>query len=89
MALQVIDYKGTKVLSDDGINPLAPASITGEGGAMLQEELLNFADRVTINDGLAHAQAHTAASHSDQTATGPELNTLRGGGNADALHTHV
>ena len=37
----------------------------------------------------AHAPAsHTIASH-DTNATGAELNTLRGGGNADALHSHT
>ena len=41
----------------------------------------------TANDH--HAQAHTVASHSDTTGTGAELNTLTGGGNADALHTHA
>ena len=35
-----------------------------------------------------HAEAHTAASHSDQGATGAELETLTDGSNADALHVH-
>lgn len=33
--------------------------------------------------------AHTIASHSDTVATGANLNTLVGGGNADALHIHA
>ncbi len=36
-----------------------------------------------------HPQAHTAASHSDQGATGAELETLTDGSNADALHDHA
>ncbi|MBU1067826.1 hypothetical protein KKE60_08570 [Patescibacteria group bacterium] len=36
-----------------------------------------------------HAQAHTIASHSDTTGTGPELDTLTDGSNADALHVHT
>jgi len=32
--------------------------------------------------------AHTIASHSDTTGTGPELDTLTSAGDADALHTH-
>lgn len=43
-------------------------------------------------DGHAHANdhtaAHTAASHSDQAATGAELETLTYASDADALHTH-
>ena len=35
-----------------------------------------------------HAQSHTAASHSDQGATGAELETLTDTSDADALHTH-
>lgn len=35
-----------------------------------------------------HAESHTAASHSDQGATGAELETLTDGSDADALHTH-
>ncbi len=35
-----------------------------------------------------HAAAHNAASHSDQGATGAELETLTDGSDADALHTH-
>ena len=35
-----------------------------------------------------HSEAHTVASHSDTTATGAELETLTGGGDADSLHTH-
>ena len=38
---------------------------------------------------LDHAQSHTAASHSDQGATGAELETLSDGSNADALHAHA
>lgn len=33
--------------------------------------------------------AHTVASHSDTTATGAQLNTLVGGGDANGLHTHA
>jgi len=43
---------------------------------------------VATNTGLAHAESHTAASHSDQSATGAELETLTDGSDADALHTH-
>ena len=35
-----------------------------------------------------HAQSHTAASHSDQGATGTELETLTGGSDASSLHGH-
>lgn len=35
-----------------------------------------------------HDEAHTAASHSDQGATGAELETLTDGSDADALHVH-
>jgi len=36
-----------------------------------------------------HDEAHTVASHSDTSATGPELDTLTDGSNADALHMHA
>ncbi len=36
-----------------------------------------------------HAEAHTAASHSDQGATGAELETLTDGSDVGALHTHT
>lgn len=36
-----------------------------------------------------HDEAHTALSHSDQGATGAELETLTDGSNADSLHAHV
>jgi hypothetical protein len=40
-------------------------------------------------DGTAlHTHSHTAASHSDQGATGAELETLTDGSNADSLHIH-
>lgn len=40
-------------------------------------------------DGDAHhLESHTVASHSDTTATGPELNTLTDGFDAGALHIH-
>lgn len=35
-----------------------------------------------------HSDAHTAASHSDQGATGAELETLTDGSDSDSLHTH-
>ena len=43
MALSVIEYNGVEVLSDDGVTPLDPSLITGEGGAMLQTSLLAIA----------------------------------------------
>ncbi len=36
-----------------------------------------------------HAQSHTVASHSDTTGTGPELDTLTDGSDADVLHAHA
>ncbi len=36
-----------------------------------------------------HAAAHTAVSHSDQGATGAELETLTDGSDADSLHVHT
>ena len=36
-----------------------------------------------------HNESHTAASHSDQGATGAELETLTDGSNADSLHAHA
>jgi len=35
-----------------------------------------------------HDELHTVASHNDTTGTGPELDTLTDGSNADALHAH-
>lgn len=45
-------------------------------------------DLTGVSDDDHHAQAHAAASHSDQFATGAELDTLTDGSNADALHAH-
>jgi hypothetical protein len=44
---------------------------------------------LTATTGVLSVDAHTIASHSDTTATGAELNTLTGAGNADALHVHT
>ena len=41
-----------------------------------------------ILDFEPHDEDHTVASHSDTTATGPELETLTDGSNADSLHVH-
>jgi len=38
---------------------------------------------------VGHVEAHTVASHSDTTGTGPELETLTDGSNAESLHTHT
>ena len=43
---------------------------------------------VAANTGLAHAESHTVASHSDTTATGPELDELTDG-STTTLHNHV
>jgi hypothetical protein len=43
---------------------------------------------IGVNSAARHAEAHTAASHSDQGATGAELETLTDASDADALHTH-
>lgn len=42
---------------------------------------------LSVAAGVLSVDAHTIASH-DTTATGAQLNTLVGGGDADALHTH-
>ncbi len=36
-----------------------------------------------------HTTAHTAVSHSDQTATGAELDTLTDGSDSESLHIHI
>ena len=66
--------------------------------AIADNELLRWNGTIWINNTLAEAgiaavgaapTAHTIASHSDTTGTGAELNTLTGGGDADALHGHT
>ena len=43
---------------------------------------------VGTNTGLAHAESHDIASHSDTTATGAELDDLTDNSMADTLHRH-
>ena len=78
--------------------------VFGEFGSLFVNTLLEVTtnqgvliDSVLLKDGLVdgidvaardHAAAHTVAFHSDTSATGTELNTLTGAGNADALHIH-
>jgi len=48
-----------------------------------------FIDARWALDSELHDEAHTVASHSDTTGTGPELDNLTDGTNADSLHAHV
>jgi len=54
----------------------------------MDDALDQLAERIDDTEALEHAQAHTAASHSDQGATGAELETLTDTSDADALHDH-
>lgn len=51
-------------------------------------DLLKLVQGGTGSDSL-HTHPHTAASHSDQGATGTELETLTDGSNAQSLHIHT
>ncbi|MHC4621125.1 MAG: hypothetical protein ACYTEQ_25545 [Planctomycetota bacterium] len=57
----------------------------GADGAAL---VLNSAQALGVEWTAPTPAAHTIASHSDTTGTGPELDTLTDGSDADALHTH-
>ncbi len=46
-------------------------------------------DLIGVSADDHHAQAHTIASHSDTAGTGPELDTLTDGSDAQALHIHT
>jgi hypothetical protein len=72
-------------------------NVTGSGAtniaALISTDTTNFDNILTAGDSnvqnaLETLDDHTIASHSDTTATGTQLNTLVGTGNADALHTH-
>lgn len=49
----------------------------------------DHADLSNVTPDQHHPQSHTVASHSDTTATGAQLNTLVGGADASALHSHT
>ena len=61
------------------------AAMTGELGGTYQSMTVNASHSGSAH----HADAHTVASHSDTTGTGPELDTLTDASNADALHVHT
>lgn len=73
-----------RILQSDGTDP-SYVAVSGDatiaaGGAVTVAG--------THSGSAHHAEAHTAASHSDQGATGAELETLTDTSDADALHAH-
>jgi hypothetical protein len=64
---------------------LSEISAGGELGGTLDAPTVD----ATHSGSAHHTESHTAASHSDQGATGAELETLTDGSNADALHVHA
>ena len=72
-------------------------------GSTARRYALAFVDDITVTTNIVvggtvdgvdiaardHAASHTAVSHSDQGATGAELETLTDGSDADALHAHT
>jgi hypothetical protein len=64
-----------------------PAEVAVSGDASLANTgALTVAG--THSGSAHHTESHAAASHSDQGATGAELETLTDGSDADALHSH-
>ncbi len=59
----------------------------GAGGLAMSD--VAHADLTGVGADDHHAESHTIVSHSDTTATGPELETLTDGSNADSLHVHA
>jgi len=85
-ALLTLDTDNTAVqlisIGDTEWKILTPSTVSTGAG-------VDHDDLTNVTTDQHHAQSHTAASHSDQGATGAELETLTDGSNADALHAHA
>ncbi len=81
-AADEIVAEGLGATSTDVSTNLKP---DGTGGVEFVDS--DHADLANVTSDQHHAQAHTAASHSDQGATGAELETLTDG-SATTLHKH-
>ncbi len=74
-------FESTLTFDDATSDPLPADETAADDGAETSAARKDHRHR-------GHATAHTIASHSDTTATGPETETLTDGSDADALHTH-
>lgn len=70
-------------LGDAAADPAAAGEFRRNGA-----DLKGYSGGAVRNMSDVHAALHTAASHSDQVATGAELDALRGGGET-SLHSHA
>lgn len=66
--------------TDEREDPIIQASVKGHNH--LHTDLGGF------DQNAHHTAAHNVVSHADTSGTGPELDTLTDGSNADALHDH-
>ena len=84
------DANGDKIslIGPTGYVKLADGAVMATSGAPTTDAMIANKKYVDDTHGGAPA-AHTIVSHSDTTGTGAELNTLTGGGDVGALHTHA
>jgi hypothetical protein len=73
------------VVSGNVTIPSGAGIFTGDGSGLYNIDHSNLSN---VNPNDHHNELHTIASHSDTSATGPELDTLTDGSNADVLHYH-
>lgn len=84
-----LDLAAGDTLALDTIAEQTPAAGVTIDGALIKDGAIADAAVPASHSGSPHhADLHTAASHSDQVATGAELDALRGGGEI-SLHSHA
>ncbi len=77
-----------------GLNFIGPALVVTDDSVGDEQEISILQSAIShdsiggVSTDDHHAQSHTAASHSDQGATGTELETLTDGSDASSLHGH-
>ncbi len=86
------DFSDATFRVQDDVDPTKEMAFQISGVATATVRTVTMPNKNLTLDDIADTRtpaAHTIASHSDTTATGPELNTLTDNSNADSLHTHT
>lgn len=86
------DFSDATLRVQDDVDPTKEMAFQVSSVTTGTVRTVTMPDKNLMLDDVADTRtpaAHTIASHSDTTATGPELNTLTDNSNADSLHTHT
>lgn len=85
----IADIRTTTGTSDEDVNMGAYTGTVLTDDTTAKANIQELGTAVDLNTGASHAESHDIASHSDTTATGPELDDLTDGSDADSLHAHA